>query len=72
MRSFIKTYGKAGELERGQNLWNQLFKNIKKVEEGEETLPKALWTQPLTALTGFAYSAYSAYSTYSTYSAYSA
>ena len=72
MRSFIKTYGKAGELERDQNLWNQLFKNIKKVEEGEETLPKALWTQPLTALTGFAYSAYSAYSTYSTYSAYSA
>ena len=71
-RSFIKTYRKAGEHERGQNLWSQLFKNLKKVEEEEETLPKALWTQPLTALTGFAYSTYSTHSTYSTYSAYSA
>ena len=71
-RSFIKTYRKAGEHERGQNLWSQLFKNLKKVEEEEETLPKALWTQPLTALTGFAYSTYSTHSTYSAYSAYSA
>ena len=78
MRSFIKTYVKAGELERGQNLWNQLFKILKKMEE-ENTLPKALWTPAVDCFDLFCifcifcifwYSAFSAYSPYSPYSPY--